>query len=174
MHAVDQPGIFQGVPHDLVLGLNWVVAHGVHGADEGNPAALGGDAIDFFGGILGALHGNEGREEEPFRVFLGELKSPFVVGLAHGPGPQGVLQPRVSVDAGGYDHHLVYTLDVHVPQPRPGFLGSGVGQVIRLLPGQRGLRVEVADVEGALNVVFEPGTGQPYDVDGPGAGLRYR
>ena len=65
VHTVDKPGVFQRVPHDLVLGLERIVAHGVHGPDEGYPAAPGGNAIDLFGGILGILHGNERGEEQP-------------------------------------------------------------------------------------------------------------
>ena len=45
VHAVDDAGVFQGVPEGLVLGLDGVVALGVHGAYEGDAAAHLGDAI---------------------------------------------------------------------------------------------------------------------------------
>ena len=174
VHAVDQAGVFQGVPHAFVLRLNRVVAHGVHGPDQGNPATLGGHAINLFNSELGVLHGDQGGEVETLRVLPGVFVGPIVVGLAHGPRPQGVLQPGVGVDAGWYDHHLVDALHVHVPQAGAGLVGSGVGEVIRLLFGERSFRVEVADIEGALDVVFEPGTGQPHDVDGARPSLRNR
>ena len=69
---------------------------------------------------------------------------------------------------------MVYALHVHIPQSWPRLVGSGVGQVIRLLLSEGGLGIEVADIQGALDVVLQAGASQPYDVDHPGAGLRRR
>ena len=57
VHAVDQAGLLQGMPDGFILGLNGVVAHGVHGADEGDAAPLGSHTINLLHGELGVLHG---------------------------------------------------------------------------------------------------------------------
>ena len=57
VHAVDQARLLQGMPDGFILGLNGVVAHGVHGADEGDAAPLGRHTINLLHGELGVLHG---------------------------------------------------------------------------------------------------------------------
>src|SRR6516225_7912369 len=47
----------------------------------------------------------------------------------------------------------------HVLEPRLWLIGAGVVEISDLLLGQRRLRIEIAYVEGALDVVLDPRTG---------------
>ena len=78
------------------------------------------------------------------------------------------MQPRVGIDVSGNDHHLVNALDVHIPQAGLGLIGARVVQVRHLLLGERGRGIEVAHVEGALNVMLDARPGVRDDPHGPG------
>ena len=154
VHAVDHAGLLQGVPDRFIFRLQRVVAHGVGRTDQGDAAALRGDAVDLLGGELRVLHGQQRGEEQPVRVGLGVLVGPLIVGLAEGLGADGVGQPRIGIDVGRDDHDLIDALDVHVPQTRLRLIRTREVEVRDLLLRQRGLRIQIAHVQRALNVVL--------------------
>ena len=167
VHAVNHARFFHGRPQGLILGLNRIVAHRVDGADKRHTAALGRHAIELLGGKYGVLHGQHRGKENPLGVRLTVLVGPLVVGFAHGFGADGILQPRIGIDVGGNDHHLVNALDVHVAQARLGFVGAFVIHVVGLLFGEGSLGVQVAHVEGPLDVMLEARPGRGENIDDP-------
>ena len=159
VHAVDHAGLFESVPDRLVFRLHRVVAHRIHRADQRHSAAQRCDTADLLDRVIGVLHRNERREEQPFRICPRVFVGPFVVGAAERLGAERVLQPRVDIDFGRDDHDLIDSLNVHVPEARLGLVGSGMVQIGNLLLGQRCLGVQVADIEGPLDIVLDPRPG---------------
>ena len=60
---------------------------------------------------------------------------------------------------------MVDTLGVHVPKARSGLTRAVVGEVAGLLLGDGRFGVDVADVDGPLDVVFHTRAGETNDVD---------
>ena len=165
VHPIDDARFLHRLPHGFVLGLQRVIAHRVDGTNQAHPAAFVRHATDFLRGEHRVLHGQQRGEEEARGVFPAIAVRPFVVRLAHRLGPDRVLQPRIRVDVRRNYHHLVDALHVHVAQPGLGFVRALMVEIIGLFLRDRGLGMEVAHVQGALDVVLEPRPGQRQDVD---------
>ena len=105
------------------------------------------------------LHRDERGEKQPVGIGPRVLVGPFVVGAAERLGAERVLEPRIDVDLGRDDHDLIDALDIHVLKPRLWLVRAGMVEIGDLLLGQRGLGVEVAHIECALDVVLDARAG---------------
>ena len=68
--------------------------------------------------------------------------------------PDGIEQPGIGVDIRRDDHNLIDPLHVHVAQAWLRLIGAGKIDIDDLILGQRCLRVQVAHVQRALDVVL--------------------
>ena len=168
VHAVNHAGLFQSVPDRLVFRLKRIIAERIHRADERDPAALSGDPANLLDRVIRMLHRDQCGEEQPLGVGQGVFVGPFVVGAAKRLGAERVLQPGINIDLGRDDHDLIDALNVHVLEARLWFVGAGMVEIGHLLLSQRGLRVQIAHVEGALNIMLHPGPRIGDDPHRPG------
>src|SRR5580658_6251931 len=160
MHAIDDTGLFHRMPHTRVLGLNRKVTHRIDRTYQTYATAPFRYAIYLVGRENGILHRQQSCKEDALRIFLRVLIGPIVIGTTHRARAHRVSDPWIGIDVSWNDHNLIDSLNVHVLEPRLRLIGARVVDVGGLLLCQRSLRVEIAHVKRALNVVLEPGPGE--------------
>ena len=82
--------------------------------------------------------------------------------------PTAFEQPGIGIDVGRNDHHLIDALHIHVAQAGLGLVRTLVIDVVGLLPGERSLGIQIANVERALNIVLETGARERQHVNHSG------
>ena len=139
VHAVHHAGFFQRVPHRLVFRLQRIIPHRIDRPDQRDRQPCAATRCTSCTANCAFCIGRRAAKNSRSGSALVYSIGPLVIGLAERLAPDRIQQPRIGVDVGRNDHHLIDALHVHVAQSRFRLIRTGEVDISDLILRQRRL-----------------------------------